>query len=191
MGVGISQGLVANPRPSELASLYLLALLGFCIVVGEASRRYLLPTGSADFRPSTLLAFALLIIAAWFGVVVISEVVIIRTWPSPAAMFSGVSVGLALFGLWLQGRPSLRGANIAVTALYLACATIGVATLVTAIPSPTFWVITAVIPAWQARRLAVKGDLHESFRLIRASIRIMIWVLLVALMLPALLQYRA
>ncbi len=79
--------------------------------------------------------------------------------------------------------------RIVFAAYFLAGAT-ALGTLVASLPPPSFWVVSAALPAWQANRLVSKGDLSEAKRMLEVAIRVYAWVLLVALFLPALLSYR-
>jgi hypothetical protein len=51
-------------------------------------------------------------------------------------------------------------------------------------------VVSAVIPAWQARRLALRDQTQDAAKMLAASIRLFIGVLTLALVLPAGLMLR-
>jgi hypothetical protein len=191
IAIGASLGLLANPSASQLSSLNLFILLVVCGAIVVAARRWAWAVPRIHEQPSMRYAYSALVVLIWFALVIIAESIVSTTIPTSAAMLTGLSMGMAMLGLWIERTPTLWGAKVAVIMLYMACSLIAVATLLTTIPSSTFWVISAVIPAWQARRLAVRGELAESYLLVRAAIRTMVWVLWVALMLPALLQLRA
>jgi hypothetical protein len=86
-----------------------------------------------------------------------------------------------------QSVVALKNAGIF---LYFAAGLAAVSTLYTSFPPAVFWVVSALVPAWQSRRLAKRGDLQESYRMLVAAIRIFMWVLLVAIWLPTALMYR-
>jgi hypothetical protein len=191
IGIGASLGLLANPNATQLSSLNLFILLVICSTAVFAARRWLFTARKVHQQLAIRYAYAAAVVLIWFLLVIAAESIVSTTLPTPAAMLAGLSLGIAMLGLWIESTPTLWGAKVAVIMLYLACSLIAVATLLTTIPSSTFWVVSAVIPAWQARRLAMRGELAQSYLLVNASIRTMTWVLLVALMLPALLQMRA
>jgi hypothetical protein len=110
--------------------------------------------------------------------------------PSTGAWVAGITLGLVLVGAWIERDASLPGAKIAVLLLYVASSLTAISTLLTNLPPASFWVVSAIIPAWQARRLVGRGELEASFRMLNASTRLFVAVLVVALWLPALLLYR-
>jgi len=125
------------------------------------------------------------------GVVVMgTEVTLLWQWPSRGAIVVGLALGLALVGAWIERDASPPGAKIAVLLLYLAAGITALSTLMTNLPPSVFWVISAVIPAWQARRLVAKDELQAAFRLLNAATKVFIAVLTVALWLPVLLMHR-
>lgn len=86
-----------------------------------------------------------------------------------------------------QTAASLR---IRVLLLYLAAGVVAISTLLTSLPPAAFWVVSAVIPAWQARRLALRDQTQDAAKMLAASIRLFIGVLTLALVLPAGLMLR-
>lgn len=86
-----------------------------------------------------------------------------------------------------QSVVALKNAGIFV---YFAASLAAISTLYTSFPSAAFWVVSALVPAWQSRRLAKRGDLQASHGMLLVSIRTFMWVLLVAVWLPALMMYR-
>jgi hypothetical protein len=74
--------------------------------------------------------------------------------------------------------------------LYLAAGVVAISTLLTSLPPAAFWVVSAVIPAWQARRLALRDQAQDAARMLAASIRLFMGVLTLALVLPAGLMLR-
>lgn len=86
-----------------------------------------------------------------------------------------------------QTAVTLKNAGIF---LYFAASLAAISTLYTSFPSAVFWVVSALVPAWQSRRLAKHGDLEQSYRMLLTAIRTFMWVLLVAVWLPALMLYR-
>lgn len=86
-----------------------------------------------------------------------------------------------------QSAVTLKNAGIF---LYFAASLAAISTLYTSFPSAAFWVVSALVPAWQSRRLAKHGELQASYRMLLAAISIFMWVLLVAVWLPALMMYR-
>jgi len=72
----------------------------------------------------------------------------------------------------------------------LAAGLVAISTLLTSLPPSAFWVISAIIPAWQARRLALRGESALAARMLQAAVRLFVAVLGVALILPALLLLR-
>lgn len=129
-----------------------------------------------------LLSSALLVLA--------SESILVLDWPSVAGLIAGIGTGLALVGAWIEGDASIAGTKLAVLLLYFAAGLVAISTLLTVLPPSTFWVVSAIIPAWQARRLVVREDLEASMRLLNAATRMFVGVLTVALLWPAVLLYR-
>lgn len=122
--------------------------------------------------------------------VMASESILVLDWPSAAGLVAGTGTGLALVGAWIEGDASISGTKLAVLLLYVAAGLVAVSTLFIFLPPSAFWVVSAVIPAWQARRLAVRNDLDASVRLFNAATRMFVGVLMLGLVWPALLLYR-
>jgi hypothetical protein len=119
------------------------------------------------------------------------ESMLILDWPSAAGVTAGCGAGVAA-GLMAEpmGRASSSAYRIRVLLLYLAAGIVALATLLTTLPPAAFWVVSAVIPAWQARRLALRDQMEDAARMLAASIRLFMAVLTIALVLPAALMLR-
>lgn len=123
--------------------------------------------------------------------VLASESILVLDWPSAAGVTAGCGAGVAA-GLMAEpmGRASSSAYRIRVLLLYLAAGIIALSTLLTSLPPAAFWVVSAVIPAWQARRLALRDQMEDAARMLIASIRLFMAVLTIALALPAALMLR-
>ncbi len=123
--------------------------------------------------------------------VLVSESILVLDWPSAAGVTAGCGAGVAA-GLMAEpmGRASSSAYRIRVLLLYLAAGIIALSTLLTSLPPAAFWVVSAVIPAWQARRLALRDQMEDAARMLIASIRLFMAVLTIALALPAALMLR-
>lgn len=124
-------------------------------------------------------------------VVLVSESILILDWPSAAGVTAGCGAGVAA-GLMAEpmGPASSSAYRIRVLLLYLAAGIVALSTLLTSLPPAAFWVVSAVIPAWQARRLALRDQMEDAARMLVASIRLFMAVLTIALVLPAALMLR-
>ncbi|MBU6143153.1 MAG: hypothetical protein KGP33_04235 [Betaproteobacteria bacterium] len=124
-------------------------------------------------------------------VVLTSESLLILDWPSAAGFTAGFGAGVAA-GLMAEpmGQGSSSAYRIRVLLLYLAAGIVALSTLLTSLPPAAFWVVSAVIPAWQARRLALRDQMEDAARMLVASIRLFMAVLTIALVLPAALMLR-
>ncbi|MEY3632433.1 MAG: hypothetical protein RI937_631 [Pseudomonadota bacterium] len=124
-------------------------------------------------------------------VVLVSESILILDWPSAAGVTAGCGAGVAA-GLMAEpmGPASSSAYRIRVLLLYLAAGIVALSTLLTSLPPAAFWVVSAVIPAWQARRLALRDQMEDAARMLVASIRLFMVVLTIALVLPAALMLR-
>lgn len=186
MAVALGQreiGWAVHPAWVLLPSLgSLLAVVGVARFVGFP--RVLQVTPRRQF------ALALGIVAASLTVVMATESSLSFQLPSRGGFVVGAALGFAGVGAWIERDASLSGAKIAVLLLYLASGMVAISTLFTNLPPAAFWVVSAIVPAWQARRLVVKGDLRAAFRLLNSSTRVFVAVLVVALWLPALLAQR-
>ncbi len=125
------------------------------------------------------------------ALVLASESILVLDWPSAAGVTAGCGAGVAA-GLLADpmGRASSSAYRIRVLLLYLAAGIVAVSTLLTSLPPAAFWVVSAVIPAWQARRLALRDQMEDATRMLVASIRLFMAVLTIALALPAALMLR-
>lgn len=122
--------------------------------------------------------------------VLASESILIFSWPSAAGLVAGTGTGLAFVGAWIERDASTAGMKLAVLLLYLAVGLVALSTLLKLLPPSAFWVVSASLPAWQARRFVVRGDLGASVRLFNAATRMFVGVLALALFLSAILLYR-
>ena len=191
IGVGVSAGLLGQATPPTQSVFFLLLAL-FLITAGSAlGFRRFVHLGPPDRQvPSEYLFHGALLSLGWALLVLLAESAVTHALPSIVGAVAALCFGTALFGLWIERYPTVPGAKIAVVLLYAVCAVIAVSTLVAPMPPSVFWVVSAAIPARQAKRLATRGDLLAAFRLVNAAIRMFVWVLFVALAAPALLQFR-
>ncbi len=100
------------------------------------------------------------------------------------------SLGFILVKEWLRKAPSLQAIGRLVLAVYFLTGITAVGTLAAGLPPPAFWVVSAVLAAWQAQRLIARQEASEAARMLRVAFHVYAWVLLVALWLPILLSYR-
>lgn len=124
------------------------------------------------------------------ALVLASESILVVDLPSAAAAAAGCGAGVVA-GLVAQPTSQTAASlRIRVLLLYLAAGVVAISTLLTSLPPAAFWVVSAVIPAWQARRLALRDQTQDAARMLAASIRLFIGVLTLALVLPAGLMLR-
>lgn len=124
------------------------------------------------------------------ALVLASESILVLGWPSAAAAAAGCGAGVVV-GLAAEPmRQTAAAFRIRVLLLYLAAGVVAISTLLTSLPPAAFWVVSAVIPAWQARRLALRDQAPDAARMLVASIRLFMGVLTLALVLPAGLMLR-
>jgi hypothetical protein len=176
-------GWVAHP------AWILIPSLASALIVVSVSRFIGFPR-VLQVPPQRQFALGVGMVLASLAVVVATEFSMSFQLPSRGALVVGLALGLAGVGAWIERDASVSGAKIAVLLLYLASGTVAISTLFTNLPPAAFWVVSAIVPAWQARRLVSKGDLTSAFRLLNASTRVFLAVLAVALWLPALLLFR-
>ena len=192
IAVALGAGLAFQRGAPSLAVHPVLVLIPLCAsfaAIVAIARFARLPELQEVPRRRQLLIGLGIVLAT--GVVVVStEATLLLQWPSRGAMVVGLAPGLALVGAWIERDASPPGAKIAVLLLYLAAGITALSTLMTNLPPSVFWVISAVIPAWQARRLVAKDELQAAFRLLNAATKVFIAVLTVALWLPVLLMHR-
>lgn len=190
VAIGGSLGMLQGPAAMQVRPIFLLIPLGLALgaVYGIARFAHFPKINDVNGQQQLLIAVGI-VLAACVGVMS-GEFTVTLQWPSKAAAIVGISTGLALVGAWIERDASLPGAKISVLLLYVASGLIALSTLLTNLPPSTFWVVSAIIPAWQARRQVSLGELEASFRLLNAATRMFLWVLAVALWLPALLLYR-
>jgi hypothetical protein len=90
----------------------------------------------------------------------------------------------------LRRKLSRQVVTRTVFATYFLTAATAVGTLVAGLPPPAFWVVSSVLPAWQARRLLDRKKLDDASRVLQVAFAVYAWVLVVALWLPIVLVYR-
>jgi hypothetical protein len=100
------------------------------------------------------------------------------------------SVGFVALNEPLRRNPSRQVITRAVLATYFLTGATAIGTLVAGLPPPAFWVVSSVLPAWQARRLLDRKKLDDASRMLQVGFAVYAWVLVVALWLPLLLVYR-
>lgn len=136
------------------------------------------------------LLFGMTILLSTTLLVLASESILIFNWPSAAGLVAGAGAGLALVGAWIARDASASGMKLAVLLLYIAAALVAISTLLGLLPPSAFWVVSAIIPAWQTRRLVIREELQASARLLNAASQMFVGVLALALVWPAVLLYR-
>ncbi len=188
--IGAALGVLRGPVGLASSPELLAIPIGLAVLVVVGVHRFVVFPRINQIEPGQQLAVGLGIILAACALVVGMESVMVLDLPSGAAWVAGVSVGLSLVGIWVERDPSVAGAKLAVFTIYLGAGLTALSTLYTSLPPSAFWVVSAVIPAWQAKRFAARGDIEAAFRLLRASTRLLIWVLVIALGLPAALLFR-
>ena len=100
------------------------------------------------------------------------------------------SLGLAALNESLGKNPSRQAIHRAVFATYFLIGATAIGTLVAGLPPPAFWVVSAILPAWQTRRLLNRNAYRQAHRMFQMALGVYVWVLAVALWLPILLSYR-
>ena len=188
--IGAALGVLRGPVGLTTSPELLAIPIGLAIAVIVGVHRFVVFPRINQIERSRQLAVGLAIIIGACALVAGTESVITLSAPSLAGGIAGVSVGLSLVGIWIERDPSIAGAKLAVFTIYLAAGLTALSTLYTSLPPSAFWVVSAVIPAWQAKRCAARGEIELAFRLLRASTRLLIWVLVIGLALPAALLFR-
>lgn len=184
--LGLFRGAAALAvHPAVLALPFVIAVVAMLTI-----RRFYLFPQFRQMSSSRQLLMGLVILVLANLLVMASESMMVLDWPSTAGLVAGTGTGLALVGAWIEGDASVSGTKLAVLLLYLAASLVAISTLLTVLPPSAFWVVSAIIPAWQARRLVMRGDLGASVRLMNAATRMFVGVLMVALLWPAMLLYR-
>jgi hypothetical protein len=189
--MGSALGLLRGPaaiavNPAWLLVPFLIAAAAqFFFQKGKRAARQSDPGSREQLRAALIIGLP---IAA---LVLASESILVLDWPSAAGVTAGCGAGVAA-GLLADpmGRASSSAYRIRVLLLYLAAGIVAVSTLLTSLPPAAFWVVSAVIPAWQARRLALRDQMEDATRMLVASIRLFMAVLTIALALPAALMLR-
>lgn len=188
--MGGALGLLRGATALAMHPAVLLVPLG-ATIGALAVMRHLAPFPKfLRIASSRQLLIGLGILAATILLVMASESILILAWPSVASLIAGTGAGLALIGAWIERDASVAGMKLAVLLLYLAAGLVAISTLLTVLPPSAFWVVSASLPAWQARRLVVRGDLAASVRLLNAATRMFVGVLALAVFWPAILLYR-
>ena len=167
-------------------------LLPFVVAAGAlaASRHFAPFPKFLQISSSRQLVVGLGMLLTTILLVLASESILIFDWPSAAGMVAGTGTGMALLGAWIERDASVAGMKLAVLLLYLSVGLVALSTLFTLLPPSAFWVVSASLPAWQARRLVMRGELGASARLFSAATRMFVGVLALALFLSAILLYR-
>lgn len=190
VAVGGAIGVLRGPGALTTHLGMLMIPLASVGLAGVTLPRFLkLPTLlELDFRRQLLMALG--IVFLYCGLVVLAEFVILIGPPSAAAFAVGSCFGLVVLSRWFSDLGGVAAAKISVVLLYLASAMTAIFTLMTDLPPSVFWVISAIIPAWRARQLALTGETAGAEKMLDAAAKVYAGVLLTALWLPALLLYR-
>ncbi len=188
--IGAALGVLRGPVGLLSSPEWLAIPIGLAVAVIVAVHRFVVFPRINQIERGQQLAVGLGIILAACALVAGTESAMTLSLPSSAGWIAGVSVGLSLVGIWIERDPSVAGAKLAVFTIYLGAGLTALSTLYTSLPPSAFWVVSAVIPAWQAKRCAARGDIEVAFRLLRSATRLLIWVLAIALSLPAALLFR-
>ncbi len=190
VAVGGAIGVLRGPGALTTHLGMLMIPLASVGLAGVTLPRFLkLPTLlELDFRRQLLMALG--IVFLYCGLVVLAEFVILIGPPSAAAFAAGSCLGLVVLSRWFSDLGGVAAAKISVVLLYLASAMTAIFTLMTDLPPSVFWVISAIIPAWRARQLALSGDTAGAEKMLDAAAKVYAGVLFTALWLPALLLYR-
>jgi hypothetical protein len=110
---------------------------------------------------------------------------------SVAVLLAGLgAIAPLVVAAWLARRKTLANLKVAVGLLYGAVVAVMILCLVQRLPSSTFWVVSSVVPAWQAWRLMGRANLDRAFQTLRYATRLFLVVMIVALWLPVVLTYR-
>ena len=190
VAIGSALGLMRGPAAIMANPAFLLLTYGFVALIIFLVRRFYGFPRIRELARSRQWLTAFGIAISTSVVVALSEFTLLWAMPSTGAWVAGMTLGLVLVGAWIERDASLPGAKIAVLLLYVASSLTAISTLLTNLPPASFWVVSAIIPAWQARRLVGRGELEASFQMLNSSTRLFVAVLVVALWLPALLLYR-
>lgn len=100
------------------------------------------------------------------------------------------SLGFIALNELLRRKLSQQVITRTVLATYFLTGTTAIGTLTAGLPPPAFWVVSSVLPAWQARRLFDRNKLNDASRMLQVAFAVYAWVLAVALWLPIVLVYR-
>lgn len=113
------------------------------------------------------------------------------TVPLWGFLLAGVSsLGFIVINEWLRKNPPAQVLRRLVSVAYFLTAATALGTLFAGLPPPAFWVVSAMLPAWQAQRLSMRRQPKEAVRMLGVALGVYAWVLVVALWLPILLSYR-
>ncbi len=190
VAAGGAIGILSGPGPlTTHLSMLLIPLLAVGVAGVSLPRLMRMPeVQQLDVRRQVLMSFGLIALSC--GLVVLAEFVILLNPPSADAIAVGCCLGLLTVSRWFRSDGGVAAVKISVMLVYLASAVTVISTLVTDLPPSVFWVISAIIPAWRARQLAILGQLAESLHMLDSAARVYAGVLAMALWLPALLLYR-
>lgn len=190
VAIGAAVGLLTGTDLATVRSEYLLGplVVGFGLAI--FGRRWLTHPSGSNSGWTQHFQIAALVFVVTSALVLTSEWAVTEAHPSTAGLAASVGLGLVYAGGWLGQVPLMGMAKFAVLALYSAAAVTASATLMTALPPSAFWVVSALIPAWQARKYSKLDELDPAMRFIRVATQIFIAILLCALAIPVLLSLR-
>jgi hypothetical protein len=190
VAIGAAVGLLTGIDLVAVRPEYLLGPLvaGFGLAI--LGRRWLTHPSGLKWGWTQHFQIAGLVFAVSCALVLTAEWAVTGMAPSTAGLAASVGLGLVYAGGWLGQVPLMGMAKFAVLALYAAAAVTASATLMTALPPSAFWVVSALIPAWQARKYSKLDELGPAMRFIRVATQIFIAILLCALAVPVLLSLR-
>ena len=190
VAIGAAVGLLAGV---DLAAVRLEYLLG-PLLVGMGTvvmvRRWLARRTSSEAEWLGEFQLAAAVLVATSTLVLASEAAITLGSPSAAGVAAAMGLGLIYAGSWLGRVPVIGMTKFAVLAIYAASAVTAGATIVMALPPSAFWVVSSLIPAWQARKYSKLDELDPAMRFTRVATQIYIAILICALGLPVLLLLR-
>ena len=190
VAAGAAVGMLSRGDFSAVRFEFLLVplLTGWLLMV--LARRWLAirinPT--SDWTVHFRIAAGVLI--ASIALVIASETAITLSVPTAAGISVAVGLALVYAGGWLGQSSSIELTKFAVLSVYAACAVTSGATLVTALPPSAFWVVSALIPAWQARKYSKLNQLAPALRFVGVAVWVYVSILICALGVPVLLLLR-
>ena len=110
--------------------------------------------------------------------------------PAGVLLVFVTTLGFAALNELLRKNLSSQRIVASVLACYFLTGITAAGTLLAGLPPPAFWVVSAVLPAWQAYRLLDRGDLEQASRMLHVAFGVFASVLALALWLPVLLAFR-